>query len=136
MLELYTNDAPLFPYCRFTDAGSAETIAVIGDSHAHVAYPGIAEILYARGINTLLLANSGCPALIGAPTGINSTEKSACSKRIENLIETVIAKNDVKRIFIFTRGPAYLTGKQSPTPTAAVVEGFKLASVDFKTACK
>lgn len=36
---------PFFPYCRYTNAYSDETVAVIGDSHAHVAYPGFAEYL-------------------------------------------------------------------------------------------
>ncbi|NDD90692.1 acyltransferase, partial [bacterium] len=31
-------EKPLFPYCRFSQAGGTETVAVIGDSHAHVAY--------------------------------------------------------------------------------------------------
>lgn len=36
---------PLFPYCKFTNLNSKHTVAIIGDSHAHVAYPGIAEYL-------------------------------------------------------------------------------------------
>jgi len=44
-LEYINNQHPLFPYCRFTNTGSKETVAIIGDSHAHVAYPGIADYL-------------------------------------------------------------------------------------------
>ena len=68
-LSYLGNNKPLFPYCRFTDASSPETIAVIGDSHAHSAYPGIAEFMLARKINTVLLANSGCPPFLGAEYG-------------------------------------------------------------------
>ena len=31
-------------YCRYSDAGAAKTVAVIGDSHAHTAYHGIAKL--------------------------------------------------------------------------------------------
>ncbi|WP_162786121.1 acyltransferase family protein [Polynucleobacter necessarius] len=54
--------APLFPYCKFKDNGATETVAVIGDSHAHVAYPGVAEFFKNR--NTVLFANSGLPSLV------------------------------------------------------------------------
>ena len=55
-LDYIGDRAPLFPYCRFSDANSRETVAVIGDSHAYVAYPGIAEYLKENGKNTVLLA--------------------------------------------------------------------------------
>lgn len=104
--------APLFPYCRFTNVNSDETIAVIGDSHAHVAYPGISEFLASRGKNTVLLANSGCPPFLGSPTGNNQNELDACANRVEQLLKVVESKKDVKKIFVFTRGPIYVTNTE------------------------
>ena len=110
-LSYLGNNKPLFPYCRFTDASSPETIAVIGDSHAHSAYPGIAEFMLARKINTVLLANSGCPPFLGAEYGRNDEEKNACKRRIEAILNIIVQKKDIKTVFIFSRGPLYITGK-------------------------
>jgi len=110
-LHYINNKKPLFPYCRFTDAKGKETIAVIGDSHAHVAYPGIAKQFKNWGINTVLLANSGCPPYLGAAYGTNQDEKSLCKKRIEELLQLIVKKSDIRQVYIFTRGMVYITGK-------------------------
>jgi peptidoglycan/LPS O-acetylase OafA/YrhL len=122
---------PLFPYCRFTNANSDETIAVIGDSHAHVAYPGISEYLRSKGMNTVLLANSGCPPFLGSYTGSNQAEKDACKDRIEQLLDTVSQHKDIKRVFVFTRGPIYNTGTEPLTGTKDVTSGNKIPITEF-----
>lgn len=110
-LHYINNKKPTFPYCRFTDAKGKETVAVIGDSHAHVAYPGIAKQFKKWGINTVLLANSGCPPYLGAAYGTNQDEKALCKKRIEELLQLVVKKSDIRQVYIFTRGTVYITGK-------------------------
>lgn len=100
-----------FHYCRFNDMGAAETVAVIGDSHAHVAYPGIAELLATRNINTLLLANSSCPPFLGGEHGDTAIIKNQCKTNIEKLISIVVKKPEIKTVLIFSRGPIYMTGK-------------------------
>lgn len=111
--KVYVNSSnPIFPYCRFSDVGTKNTVAVIGDSHAHVAYAGIAERLSSYGLNAVLLANSGCPVLLGAEYGKSLEEKNICKQEIEKIIQIVIEKKDIKKVFIFTRGPLYMTGKE------------------------
>jgi peptidoglycan/LPS O-acetylase OafA/YrhL len=112
--------APLFPYCRFTNVNSDETVAVIGDSHAHVSYPGISELLSSRGKNTVLLANSGCPPFLGSPTGDNKAELDACVDRMEQLLEILESKKDIRKIFVFTRGPIYITNTEPLTGDKAL----------------
>ncbi|TXH67818.1 MAG: acyltransferase [Thiothrix sp.] len=109
-LKYIDNEKPLIPYCRFMNANSKETVAVIGDSHAHVAYPGMAFFLKKKKINTLLLANSGCPPFLGSPTGNNAKEKKDCTERVEQLINLVNKNKDIRKVFIFTRGAIYTTG--------------------------
>jgi hypothetical protein len=122
---------PLFPYCRFTNVNSDETVAVIGDSHAHVAYPGIAEYLGNKGVNTVLLANSGCPPFIGSYIATNQMEKEACRDRIEQLLDAVIKKKDIKRVFVFTRGPFYNTGTEPLTGNKDLTGGNVIPITDF-----
>lgn len=106
-----------FPYCRYSDVQGATTVAVIGDSHAHVAFPGIAERLAARKVNTVLMANSSCPPLLGgesargeAPAAEYQAEKEACRKRIEQIYAILAAKPEITKVFFFSRGMVYLTG--------------------------
>jgi peptidoglycan/LPS O-acetylase OafA/YrhL len=123
--------APLFPYCRFTNAKSNETVAVIGDSHAHVAYPGIAEFLKEKGKNTVLLANSSCPPFLGIATGNNQSEKDACRLKVEQLVKTLLSLKDVKKVFIFTRGPTYITGTEPVTGTKDLTGGNNIPLNEF-----
>ena len=122
---------PLFPYCRFTNANSDETIAVIGDSHAHVAYPGISDYLKNNGKNTLLLANSSCPPFLGIFTGDNQLDKDACKARIEQLLKTVAENPAIKKVFIFTRGPVYITGTEPFTGSKNLTGGVAIPIAEF-----
>ena len=101
---------PPFTYCKFSDAAAPDTVAIIGDSHAHAAYPGLAAALKQRGFNSTLMANSSCPPLLGAPTGITVPKQHQCDKQISAILNTVVEKADIKDVFIFTRGPIYFTG--------------------------
>lgn len=101
----------IFPYCRFHDAGGPTTVAVIGDSHAHVAFPGIAEHLSGAAINTVLLANSGCPPFIGAEYGNTESAKAQCKAQIEKIVGEVAEKPDIRHVFIFSRGALYVSGQ-------------------------
>lgn len=107
-----SNPNPRFRYCRFNDAGRGKTIAVIGDSHAFAAFPGIAEMAAARDISVVTLANTGCPPLIGTTIGADERHRLACAKKIEQLLETVKNKSDIFEVFIFTRGEYYLSGEE------------------------
>jgi hypothetical protein len=97
-------------YCRMTQVGGAKTIAVIGDSHAHVAYPGIAELAAKQNINTVLLANSSCPPFLGAEMGDTPETKANCKRNIEELLKVVESKTDIQTVLVFSRGPKYFTG--------------------------
>jgi peptidoglycan/LPS O-acetylase OafA/YrhL len=129
-LEYVGTQTPLYHYCRFTDQGADETVAVIGDSHAHVAYPGIAEYFQARKINTLLIANSSCPPFLGSPSGSNEKEKRECRERIDALVE-VLARSSIKTVVFFTRGPVYLTGTEPVTKDRDVLSGATLTPHEY-----
>lgn len=123
--------APLFPYCRYHSAGNMGTVAVIGDSHAHVAYPGVQELAARAGKNTLLLANSSCPPLPGLPIPGIPTDRAACAERIEQLLGVLAAKHDIHTVFVFTRGPIYFTGTEPLTGTASLLSGGEVTSDAF-----
>lgn len=104
-----TGQAPV--YCReMPVTAHARMIAIIGDSHAHALYPGVAELAAKLGYGTLLLANSGCPPLDGTVVGRNPVEKAKCAAAIDVILKEIEREPRVDTVLIATRGPIYLTG--------------------------
>jgi peptidoglycan/LPS O-acetylase OafA/YrhL len=99
-------------YLLYTDVGKNETIAIIGDSHAKAAYYGIAKINSEYGVNTVLLARSGLlsPILIGLEGYIKEYDQSEIKKHTTAVINTLVNKKDIKKVFIFSFYEYYLTG--------------------------
>lgn len=124
--------AALIDYCRMSDLGHPKTVAVIGDSHAHVAFPGIAELVAQRGMNTLLLANSSCPPLVGYPLGETPSDRTTCAAKIDQIMATMAQRNDIDLVFITTRGPIYTTGTE-PVTTDTVLHANLLSYDDFRS---
>lgn len=101
-----------FDYCKIGKIGKQGVVAVIGDSHAHVAFPGIATGLEVLGYTSILLANSSCPPFDGSPWGADEAAKRGCAERTEQILANVSEINDLQRVFIFARGPSYWTGTE------------------------
>lgn len=100
----------LFDYCRASNLQFKKWIAIIGDSHAHVLFPGFSEEFEKRHVGTILLANSNCPPFIGTATGITDAEKDRCSNKINQILGSLIREKSIEKVFIATRGPVYITG--------------------------
>ena len=96
-------------YCRQHMPGP-RMIALIGDSHAHVLFAGVSALAASKGYGTLLLANSGCPPLLGAVTGRNATERQECARSIDALLSAVADDKRIVSVVIASRGPQYLNG--------------------------
>jgi peptidoglycan/LPS O-acetylase OafA/YrhL len=101
-------DAPV--YCRQSHPGE-RMIALVGDSHAHVLFPGVSELAAGKGYGTLLLANSGCPPFDGAVTGRNAAERTACARSIDVILSTIERDRRLVAVVLASRGPQYLDGK-------------------------
>jgi len=97
-------------YCRQHNPGP-RMIGIIGDSHAHVLFPGFAEQAERAGYGVLLLANSGCPPLVGAVTGKTDSERNECTHSVEKVLSAIQRDERIKHVILATRGPIYLTGK-------------------------
>ncbi len=131
-LDYVGKKSPPFSFCKFTNVGAKETVAVIGDSHAYVAYTGMADFLKKRNVNTVLLANSGCPPLIAVPFGKTESDRSSCDNRINELIDILLRRKDIKNILLFTRGALYLTGTEPVTGKADVMKGAYISVDEYK----
>jgi peptidoglycan/LPS O-acetylase OafA/YrhL len=104
-------------YCRQHNPGP-RMIGIIGDSHAHVLFPGFSEQAERAGYGVLLLANSGCPPLEGTVTGKTESERNGCVRSVEKILSELQGDERIKHIIVATRGPIYLTGKGYGTAEA------------------
>ncbi|EFL50801.1 acyltransferase 3 [Solidesulfovibrio fructosivorans JJ]] len=124
----YAPDIPhdRYSYYGYTDVGGKTTIAVIGDSHAPVAYRGMAKVNAGLGFNTFLVASTiwvdrQKPTIITPLLGLwkyalKSTQRDT-EQRTRKMLESIVAKKDIVAVFIFTRGPIYFTGFEPSAPT-------------------
>ncbi len=111
-----------FDYCRSEfNKNNKKIIAVIGDSHAHVLFPGIAKVARERGFNTILLANSSCPPLIGFNWGRNPKAVKECQSKILQIMQTLQSDPRIEKVIITTRGPTYIHGDVKGKITPASV---------------
>lgn len=97
-------------YCRLTE-GRTPMMAIIGDSHAHVVYPGLAEARALNGQGTLLLGNSGCPTFLGTTFGKTVSERKNCAAQIEKILALVSNDPNIDSVLLVSRGPIYITAK-------------------------
>ena len=101
-----------FYYCRARNLEKEKWLAIVGDSHAHVLFPGFTEQAAARGYGTILLANTSCPPLEGAATGKTVTERSQCADKIEQILQLVEGEARIQKVVFVTRGPIYISGQE------------------------
>ena len=85
-------------------------LAIIGDSHAHVLFPGVSVLAEQRGLGTLLLANSGCPPMLGTTLGRTDALRAECVRDIGRVIQPVLTDPRISDVLIATRGPIYMDG--------------------------
>ena len=101
--------SPAPVYCR-EHATGARMLAIIGDSHAHVLFPGVSVLAEQRGLGTLLLANSGCPPMLGTTLGRTDALRAECVRDIGRVIQPVLTDPRISDVLIATRGPIYMDG--------------------------
>jgi len=101
-------------YCRFTDVGSDYTIALLGDSYAWAAYPGVAEVNKTLGINTALIAHSlPHPVLAGITSLIRDKNiRNQYDKPINEALNVVLNRSDIRKVFIVLRVQLLINRKE------------------------
>lgn len=106
---------------RFTDAGAPRTVAIVGDSHAQSAYPGIARLGREAGFNTLLLGRfPGRKRLYYDTTGHPG-----------RILDILAREKDVRDVFIIIRGAVYTPGKPGEEASVKSPEEFYGEMADF-----
>ena len=100
---------PTNDYIKATsDDLSKKFIAVIGDSHAHTSYPGLAEEFNKKGYETILLANSSCPPYLEGAMGKNIKGIQKCENKILNIHKIINNIPNIKKVILATRSSGYM----------------------------
>ena len=89
-----------FNYCRANFVGLEKTVALIGDSHAHALYPGLAKVAQEYGYNTILMANSSCPTLIDFQWHNKKTSIETCQMKIKQIVEVINKTPSIKKVIM------------------------------------
>ncbi|MCD4678246.1 MAG: acyltransferase [Desulfobacula sp.] len=100
-----------FDYCRTNFDSKRKLVAIIGDSHAHGLFPGIAEEANNYGYDTILLANKSCPPLMQFMWGRNPKEINNCQIKISQILKIVKLDKRIEKVIFVARGPVYIHGE-------------------------
>ena len=106
---------------RFTDAGAARTVAVVGDSHAQSAYPGIASLGREAGFNTLLLGRFPGRKRLYYDTTDNPGR----------ILDILGSANDIRDVFIIIRGAVHTPRTSGEAASVKSPEEFYAEMADF-----
>lgn len=109
--ELIDEDVRAFGYCRAEIAGGRPKLVVLGDSHAHAAWPGLADLADRRGMDAVLLASSSCPPLPGFAFNQARTPETHCDIQIRQRFDIMERDDSIQHVVLLTRGPTYMHGE-------------------------
>lgn len=120
---------PSFSYCRATsDNPNKKFIAIIGDSHAHIAYPGFLLEFKEMNYETILLSNTSCPSYVDGESGRTRIELIQCKNNIDEIYSVIIGLKNISKIIISTRGAEYIKGESNSS-----INDVKYNPVYFRT---
>lgn len=112
MIKETTGDVVKVSHCRVSRAeGATKVVALIGDSHAYVLFPGFAEVLNRNGYNLILLSINSCPTLQGGGRGESTKLVEKCEAGIEQTFEVLDRTADLEKVIVVSRGPVYIYDK-------------------------
>jgi hypothetical protein len=100
-------------YCRMHNWGKGErpVLSMIGDSHVHAPFFGIARYASEYGFGVISLGENGCPPLFGTVAGSADKKKKNCAKTIDTVFDFLARTPNITHVLISMRGPLSLTGK-------------------------
>jgi len=105
------NNKPTNNYIKATSDDLSKTfIIVMGDSHAHTSYPGLAQNFKKRGYDTLLLSNSACPPYIDGAMGRDIDEIKECKDKIDSIYNFIDNSKNIEKIIFTSRAVSYMYG--------------------------
>ena len=120
-VKVQLGQSRLFHYCRVHGLEHHRRLAIVGDSHAHVLFPGIAAEAALRGYGTVMLANQSCPPLVGYQWGRSPKQIEACQNQIGQIMALVTTDPLIDKVIVVTRGPVYIHGEvEGPLSLQAV----------------
>lgn len=93
-------------FCLYKDMGADETIAIIGDSHAHAAYYGLVDLSEkmkkeGKAFNILCIARH-------AHNLVKGNGKNIFMNNARPLLDVLVQKPEIKKVLLITRGMPWI----------------------------
>lgn len=94
-------------FCLYKDMGADETIAIIGDSHAHAAYYGLVDLSEkmkkeGKAFNILCIARY-------AHNLVKGKGKNILMNNARRMVEVLAQKPEIKKVLLITRGMPWIS---------------------------
>jgi hypothetical protein len=96
------------PSWCYRSTNAPPEVAVFGDSHAMVVYPGLVDALPKRSI--LLVAQVACPPIVRTPTN-HALITLECAEANRSAMWLLRNSSSLRTVILVSRGPYYVTGK-------------------------
>lgn len=123
-----TNTFPDGGWCTYS-SDAVPTAALIGDSHAHHFFPGLAKLFERANHNLALLGNAGCPPVLGIES-LDGRSADWC-KNANSFIRSVAKNSDIKVVVMAANWHLYVVGKRfADKPRKAPYWKIRGATVD------
>ncbi|MCM1129668.1 MAG: acyltransferase [Alistipes senegalensis] len=91
--------------CRYSGTDFEKTVAVVGDSHAQSAYPGIAKLGKQMGFNTILLGSTF--------PGMDTWMDPAGWDPLPEIMDILLERQDIQRVFLVFRVRLRISGEHN-----------------------
>lgn len=105
--QLPPSSAPL-DWC-FRSAELPARVAIFGDSHAEVVYPGLASAL--TGTSVMMIGQQGCPPLLEVAVVRKGDARPNCVASNALAVSLLTTTPSIEAVLLVARGPLYLAGK-------------------------
>lgn len=105
--QLPPSSAPL-DWCFRSEALPAR-VAIFGDSHAEVVYPGLASEL--AGTSVMMIGQQGCPPILDVAVIRKGDARPNCVASNALAVSLLTTTPSIETVLLVARGPLYLAGK-------------------------
>jgi peptidoglycan/LPS O-acetylase OafA/YrhL len=96
-------------FCLINSISRPPDVILIGDSHGHNLYKGLADAFDRQGLNLLVVGRGGCLPFFDTNSD-SGTYDPACRILMNQLLNFAIAADSIKRVVLTSRSMFYITG--------------------------
>lgn len=106
---------------------SRGVVALVGDSHAMSVALAMEEVVHGANSGFVLMANTGCPPLIGVDS---PSTNPACARILTQIFETIEVSDDIQAVVLVSRWSFWAEGGSEYSGRIGMIDRFSPDTVD------